>query len=164
MVPAKEPITRLAGPYGHPLHPALVSVPIGAWTASFVFDLASRAVSSPQVLAEGSRWLIGLGILGALAAALVGFLDLLAIPTGTRAFRIALLHMSLNLSATALYAVGFFVRDAHPTGAVPIGQIVLSAVALAAVGIGGFLGGELVFRHGVRVAEESTQAEAFHHK
>jgi uncharacterized membrane protein len=35
---AKQPVTALAGPYGHPLHPALVAVPIGTWVASFVFD------------------------------------------------------------------------------------------------------------------------------
>jgi hypothetical protein len=40
---AKEPATPAAGPYGHPFHPILVTVPIGAWIASVVFDLAGRA-------------------------------------------------------------------------------------------------------------------------
>src|SRR2546421_12202451 len=84
MQQAKRPVTTLAGPYGHPLHPALVAVPIGAWIASLVFDVASRLVGDPGFLVQGSRWLIGLGVLGAVAAALVGFLDLFAIPTGTR--------------------------------------------------------------------------------
>src|SRR5437762_11978086 len=93
MEQAKRPVTVLAGRYGHPLHPALVTVPIGAWVTSFVFDVASHVDSDPGFLAEGSRWLIAIGVVGALAAAMLGFLDLFAIPTGTRVFRIGLVHM-----------------------------------------------------------------------
>jgi len=159
---AKRPITRLAGPYGHPLHPALVVVPIGAWVASLVFDVASHLARSPGFLVEGSRWLIGIGVVGALVAAMIGFLDLLAIPTGTRAFRVALLHMSLNLAATATYAVSVAIREAPLDRPVAIGPLILSAAALAMVGVAGILGGQLVFRYGVRVADEFTQAEGYH--
>src|SRR5947209_722202 len=110
MEQARRPVTGLAGPYGRPVHPAVVAVPIGAWIASLVFDVGSHLVHDGQFLAQGSRWLIGLGVLGALAAATVGFLDLFAIRTGTRAFRTALVHMSLNLAVTAGYAVGFVIR------------------------------------------------------
>src|SRR5947199_3175026 len=96
--PAKEPVTPLAGPYGHPFHPILVTVPIGAWVASLVFDVISRAGNDAAVFAKGAYWLVGIGIVGALVAAMFGFLDLFAIPTGTRAFKTALTHMSLNLS------------------------------------------------------------------
>src|ERR687889_1165247 len=90
---AKRPVSALlAGPYGHPLHPILVTVPIGAWVASLLFDLASHLVEDPGFLARGSLWLIGLGVVGALAAALIGMLDLLVIPTGTPVFRTALVH------------------------------------------------------------------------
>ena len=45
---AKHPVSAvLAGPYGHPLHPILVTVPIGAWVASLVFDVASHLVADP---------------------------------------------------------------------------------------------------------------------
>jgi uncharacterized membrane protein len=158
---AKRPVTALAGPYGHPLHPALVAVPIGAWLASFVFDVASHFVHDGQFLAEGSRWLIGLGVLGALAAGFVGFLDLLAIPTGTRAFRVALVHMSINLAVTVAYAIGFAIRGGHPESPVPIAPLALSAVALAALTVSGYLGGELAYRYGVRVADEATQARGY---
>ena len=137
-----------------------MAVPIGAWTTSLVFDVASHLVSTPDFLAEGSRWLIGIGVLGAFAAATVGLIDLLAIPTRTRAFRIALIHMSLNLAATALYVVGFVVRDGT-AGPVPPFALGLSAVTLAVVGAAGYLGGELVFRYGVRVADETTQSTGF---
>src|SRR5437762_8533052 len=91
---AKHPVSLMAGPYGHPFHPILVTVPIGAWVSGLVFDIASRVVDDAGFLAKGSVWLIAIGILGALAAASVGFLDLFTIPTGTPAFGTGLVHMS----------------------------------------------------------------------
>jgi uncharacterized membrane protein len=158
---AKRPVTVLAGQYGHPLHPALVAVPIGAWVASFVFDVASHVVSDPRSLAQGSRWLIALGVLGAVVAAMFGILDLLAVPTGTRVFRIGLTHMSINLAVTVAYVVGFLIRRGAGGEPVGWGALALSAVALAALTVSGYLGGELAYRYGVRVADEATQAEGY---
>jgi uncharacterized membrane protein len=160
---AKQPITVLAGPYGHPYHPIMVTVPIGAWVTSLVFDVGSRIVDKPGFLTQGSEWLIGIGILGALAAAVFGLMDLLSIPTGTRAFRTGLTHMSLNLAVTVAYAANFLWRhgDYAGQGRVPYGQLVLSAASLAVLGASGYLGGMLAYRFGVRVADEQTQAEGF---
>lgn len=158
---AKEPVTVLAGPYGHPFHPILVTVPIGAWVASLVFDIGSLiARADAPALATGSRWLIAIGVLGAAAAALIGFLDLFAIPAGTRAFRTALVHMSLNLAITIAYLVNFLLRLGQQ-GPVPAGLIILSALSVAALGVSGYLGGKLAFRYGVRVADEQTQGAGF---
>jgi uncharacterized membrane protein len=131
--------------------------------ASFVFDLASHLAGESTVFAKGAFWLIGLGLLGAAAAALLGFLDLFAIPTGTRAFRTGLLHMSLNLVVVAFYVGAFLLRRGRleQTNGVAIGLIILSAVALGVLTVSGWLGGQLAYRYGVRVAEESTQAEAY---
>jgi uncharacterized membrane protein len=160
--PAKQPVSSmLSGPYGHPFHPILVTVPIGAWVCGLVFDVASRIVDDPGFLTKGSVWLIAIGVLGALAAALVGFLDLFAIPTGTPAFRTALVHMSLNLTVTAAYVVNFLWRQGDYSGSVHLGQLILSAASLAALTVSGYLGGKLAYRYGVRVADESTQAEGF---
>lgn len=64
---AKRPVSAaLAGPYGHPFHPILVTVPIGAWVAGTVFDIASHVVDDPDFLARGSMWLIAVGVIGAL--------------------------------------------------------------------------------------------------
>jgi uncharacterized membrane protein len=161
---AKQPVSAaLAGPYGHPLHPLLVTVPIGAWLASLVFDVASRFAAHPGFLTQGAEWLIGIGVAGALAAATVGFLDLLAIAPGTPAFRTAIWHMSLNLVVTGTYAANFAWRHATYAngGQVPAGMLALSAAAFAVLGVSGFLGGKLAYRYGVRVADESTQAEGF---
>ncbi|WP_430331145.1 DUF2231 domain-containing protein [Rhodococcus sp. ACT016] len=160
----KRPVSAgLAGPYGHPFHPILVTVPIGAWVASLVFDIASRIVDQPGFLAQGSVWLIAIGVLGALAAAMVGFLDLFAMPTGTPAFRTGLVHMALNLAVTAGFAVNFLWRrsgygEPHPVSA---GQIALSVVSVVVLAVSGYLGGKLAFRYGVRVVREEIQADGF---
>jgi uncharacterized membrane protein len=160
---AKHPVTVLAGPYGHPFHPLLVTVPIGAWTASLVFDIASRFVKHPAFLVLGARWLIAVGVLGALAAACAGFLDMFAIPPHTRAYRTAVLHMALNLVVTGAYAAGFGWRyyGHQHAGPVPAAQAALSAASLLVLGFSGYLGGKMSFRYGVRVADEATQAEGF---
>src|SRR4051794_6380078 len=160
---AKRPVTTLAGPYGHPFHPILVTVPIGAWVGSFVFDIGSHIADETHVFVAGAYWLIGLGIVGALLAALFGFLDLFAIPTGTRAFRTGLIHMSLNLTVVAIFVVSFLLRrdHLHPRDGTSAGLIALSAVALALLAVSGWLGGMLAYRFGVRVADERTQAEAY---
>ncbi len=161
---AKQPVSAaMAGPYGHPFHPILVTVPIGAWVASLVFDIASHIAGDPAFLVRGSTWLIAVGVIGALAAAMVGFLDLFAIPPGTRAFRTGLVHMTLNLIVTAAYAGNWAWRQADhaQVGGVGAGMLALSAVSLAVLGVSGFLGGKLAYRYGVRVADEATQAEGF---
>jgi uncharacterized membrane protein len=160
---AKQPVSAvLAGPYGHPIHPMLVTVPIGAWVASLFFDVASHAVDDHDFLARGSTWLIALGVAGALAAATAGFLDLFAIPTGTRAFRVGLVHMTLNLLVTAAYAGNFLWRQAGDrSGSTGVGPLTLSVVSMAVLGAAGYLGGQLAYRYGVRVADEATQAEGF---
>ncbi|WP_327099138.1 DUF2231 domain-containing protein [Nocardia vinacea] len=163
---AKQPVSALlAGPYGHPFHPILVTVPIGAWIASLVFDLASHVVEDPASLLQGAQWLIAIGVLGALAAAAVGFLDLLGIPTGTPAFRTGLVHMSLNLAVTVAFAADFLWRrsidDLHSP--VPAGPLALSVASVAVLAVSGYLGGKLAYHYGVRVADETTQAAGFRH-
>jgi uncharacterized membrane protein len=161
---AKRPVSALlTGPYGHPLHPVLVNVPIGAWVAASVFDVASHVVPDGEFLARGAWWLIAIGVLGALAAAAVGFLDLVALPTGTPVFRTGLVHMTLNLIITGGFTAGFLWRRAvgAQVAPVPWGPLVLSFACLALLSVSGFLGGKLAFRYGVRVADEGAQIEGY---
>src|SRR5699024_2692396 len=124
----KEPVSAaLTGPYGHPFHPILVTIPIGAWVASLIFDIGSFIVDDPGFLDRGAAWLIAVGVLGALAAATVGFLDLLGIPTGPRACTTGLQHMSLMLVVTIAFAGSFLWRitgDLDPS--VAAGPLVLT--------------------------------------
>jgi uncharacterized membrane protein len=157
----------LAGPYGHPYHPMLVTVPIGAWVASLVFDIASHLTASPEFLARGSSWLIAIGLVAALVAAATGFLDLIVIPAGSRAARTGIWHMSLVLVAMASYVGNLswrhisHSRPGPSPGPVPAGPLALSVASLAILGIAGYLGGKLVFRYGVRVAAEAAQADGY---
>jgi len=158
---AKRPRTRLAGPYGHPFHPVLVTVPIGAWVASLVFDLAALAADEEATFAEGAYWLIVLGVVGAVVAAVFGLMDLLAIPRGTRAFRTGLTHMALNLTVVVLYVVNLAVRRASGYEEVDTAGVVLSVIALVVLGASGWLGGKLSYTYGVRVAAERTQRDGY---
>ena len=131
--------------------------------ASLVFDVGSHVADRGASLTYGSEWLIAIGLIGAIAAASIGFVDLFAIPSGTAAFRTALVHMTLNLIIVAAYVVNFGWRhgDFERPTAVGYGPLVLSLVSLATLSVSGFLGGKLSYRYGVRVAREVDQAEGF---
>ena len=158
---AKHPATILAGPYGHPFHALLVTIPIGAWIASFVFDIAGLASDDPEPFAQGARWLIGIGLVGAVLAAAVGFMDFTRLTPGTRVRKIALTHMAINLTVTVLFAISLAVRLGSGDDAVSVPGFIVSILALLLLGISGFLGGELAYRYGVRVADEETQRGGF---
>lgn len=164
---AKRPISAVAGPYGHPFHPILVTIPIGAWVASLIFDIASRVNSAgSHPLVDAAYWLIAIGILGALVAAVFGFMDLLAIPRSTKAFRVGLTHMGLNLVIVGIFIGDFFWRQSsyYVAARTEAGQLALSAVAIVLLLASGWLGGMLSYRFGVRVADEVTQGEGFEGK
>lgn len=158
---SKRPRGPISGPYGHPFHPMLVTVPIGTWIAALVFDVIGLFVDDPGTFALGAQLLVAIGIIGALTAAVLGLVDLSGIASGTRARRTGLTHMALNLVAVALFAVNFFVRVAAGHDDISIIGMVLTIVGLGIVGASGWLGGKLAFRYGVRVADEQTQAEGF---
>ena len=158
---AKRPRSVLAGPYGHPFHPILVTVPIGAWVASLVFDLMAAFGDDPEVFARGAYWLIVIGSVGAVLAALVGLLDLTVIPRGTKAFRTGLTHMALNTAVLVLFVVNVVLRGSQGNDDASGAGIALSVVALALLSVSGFLGGHLAYKYGVRVADERTQAQAY---
>jgi len=159
---AKRPVSVAAGPYGHPFHPILVTVPIGAWVTSLVLDIGSRSADFPGGLARGAYWAVGVGIAGALLAAIFGLLDLLTIPRGTKAFSTGLLHMVLNLTVVGAFVASFIWRASRGVALETSGaQIILSAVALGLLAVSGFLGGMLAYRYGVRVAAESDQVQGY---
>lgn len=160
---AKHPRTGLAGPYGHPFHPILVTIPIGTWVASLVFDLVAVFNHDDRsAFLLGAQVLIGIGIIGALLAAIFGFLDLLTVTKGTPAWKTGITHMTLNLTIVVLFVINFIVRAASGFDDVSVVGLVLTIIALILLGVSGWLGGKLAYRYGVRVANEETQLEGFH--
>lgn len=140
----------------HPMHPMLVVFPIGLWIFSFVCDLIHLLVSPNPIWSDVAFYCIGGGIVGALLAAIPGFIDYLSL-TDTRTKKIATYHLVLNLVGVVLFAANFGLRYAGDRGAsLPI---ILSAITLVGVGISGWLGGELVYVHGVGVESSATSRE-----
>jgi uncharacterized membrane protein len=161
---AKRPVSNVAGPYGHPFHPLFVTIPIGAWVGSLVLDIASKSGDDGGALARGAYWMIGVGIVGALVAAIFGFLDFLGLPRRTRAFKVALTHMLINLTVVGLFIASFIWRaDRGASEETSTGLFVLSGVALALLLVSGWLGGMLAYHFGVRVADEDTQLDGYLH-
>jgi uncharacterized membrane protein len=159
---AKRPRTALAGPYGHPFHPILVTIPIGTWVASLIFDIIGLASDDPEPYIRGAWILIVIGLIGAVVAAIWGFLDYLQLGKGTQARRTATIHMALNLGIVVLFIINLLVRlSARDDDEVSIWGLILTIVGLAALGLSGWLGGKLAYHYGVRVADERTQAEGF---
>lgn len=157
---AKRPRTVLAGPYGHPFHSLLVTIPIGAWTASLVFDILGAVTGDTAAFATGAAWLVVIGLVGAALAIVTGLLDYSQLTRGTKAHTVATAHLGINLTVSVLFVVNAIVRFADLDSPGVLG-VVLSVLALLLLGVSGFLGGELAYRFGVRVADESTQEEAF---
>ncbi|MGH7587498.1 MAG: DUF2231 domain-containing protein [Gemmatimonadota bacterium] len=136
----------------HPIHPLLVPLPIGLWIFSLVCDAVYAFVSTEVFWDRMAFWTILGGIVGALLAAVPGFIDFLSL-TDPRVKRIALTHMLVNLTTVALYAVNLWLRTTSPPGAGT--PVVLSIVGVLLLAVAGWLGGELVFRHGVAVERPS---------
>lgn len=135
---------------GHPIHPMLIVLPLGLFIGAVVFDVLAVWRHAPSLGVVGF-WNIGAGIIGGLLAAVFGFVDWLAIPSGTRAKRIGLLHGSTNVVVVLAFAIAWLARR-NAVEVVPSSTILLlEVVALVLGSVGGWLGGELVDRLGVGV-------------
>jgi uncharacterized membrane protein len=141
----------------HPIHPMLVGFPIGLWVFSLVCDFIYQA-GSHNVFWKGVAFytMIG-GVIGALLAAVPGFVDYLSI-RDRRIKRIATIHLILNLIVVALFLFNLGVRyNASPEN--EFFGVVLSIIALAFLAVSGWLGGSLVYIYGMAVAATSSKEE-----
>ena len=135
---------------GHPIHPMLIVLPLGLLIAAVVFDGVYLAQGS-GTFAALAYWNIGAGVVGGLLAAVFGLIDWLAIPSGTRAKRIGLLHGGANVLVVLTFALVWLARGDHVYYATTTGLFALELGALVLASVGGWLGGELVDRLGVGV-------------
>lgn len=140
---------------GHPLHPMIVPFPIVFFISALATDLAYLN-SGASGWATASMWFLGAGITMALLAAVLGLTDLLG-DRRVRSLRQAWIHGLGNVALVALAAVSFYLRAT--TGAeeaiAPTG-LTLSFVTVLGLLVTGWLGGELVYRHGVGVDDEAA--------
>ena len=132
----------------HPIHPVLVALPIGLWIFSLVSDVIYRMGWGSPAWDDVAFYTMAGGVVGALLAAVPGFVDFLSMSKG-KTRMIATWHMSINLAVVVLYAANLWLRDTSvPGGDLPI---VLSVAGIILLGISGWLGGEMVYVHGVAV-------------
>jgi uncharacterized membrane protein len=130
----------------HPVHSILVPIPIGAWIFALVADLVASRNGDPT-WHSAAFYAIGVGIAGALLAAVFGLVDLLSLPPGpTR--RTGIFHMSINLVAVVVFGLNLAMRWSEPDHA---GSAALTVLGVLLIGVGGWLGGEMVYRGGVGV-------------
>jgi uncharacterized membrane protein len=134
---------------GHPLHQMLIVFPLGLLATAVVFDVIFLVTDDPT-WAQAAYYMIGAGVVTGLAAAVPGTVDWLAIPRGTRAKRVGLLHGVGNVIVVALFALSWFLRRENPT--LPPTEAVVAGLLGAGISIvTAWLGGELVDRLGVGV-------------
>jgi uncharacterized membrane protein len=132
----------------HPIHPILVALPIGLWVFSVVADLFFQFGWGRTVWKDVAFYTLGGGIVGALLAAIPGFIDFLSI-TDAKAKKAGIIHMVANLVALVIFGASFWLRWADTVGFLPAA---FSIFGLVALGIAGWFGGELVFVHSMGVS------------
>lgn len=121
---------------GHPLHPILTDVPIGAWTMAAVFDVMTLFGRREMDIAADIS--VDIGIVGATGAALCGLADWSE--TFGRPARVGVLHATCNTLALSAYVVSHFARKTSRTTG-----IIASFAGLGMVILGAGLGGHLVY-------------------
>jgi uncharacterized membrane protein len=134
---------------GHPIHPMLIVFPLGLLAMAVIFDLLALGLSQGY-WSEIAYWMIAAGVVTGLLAAPFGFIDWLAIPSGTRAKRIGAIHGLGNVLVVALFAASWLMRGAAPASPDSV-ALTLSFTAGGLALITGWLGGELVDRLAVGV-------------
>jgi uncharacterized membrane protein len=131
---------------GHPLHPLLVTFPIAFLIGAFLADLVFY-ISDDPFWARAGVWLIGAGLVGGVIAALAGFIDFLG-NARIRSLAIVWFHFLGNGLALIVAALNIVLRLKTP-GMVSGVELLLSLLVVLIFSVTGWLGGELVFRHGV---------------
>jgi nitrite reductase/ring-hydroxylating ferredoxin subunit/uncharacterized membrane protein len=132
---------------GHPLHPALIDLPLGSWTLAAILD--GMEVTRGRKKNKAADTAIGVGLIGAVAAAIAGITDWSE--TDARAKRIGATHGVMNLAATALYATSLFVRRRSRSQGIGLSMIAYAVAASAA-----YLGGHLTYGEQIGVDHTAT--------
>ena len=142
----------LKGLPGHPLHPPLTDVTIGAYTFATVAAFCDVVGISNHAAAEAWWLALFFGLIATALTALTGFVDWLSISWGTPLWRTATTHALVNVSAGVLFLVALLTGHGNFVhGNMTAGPFVLTLVGFAVLLVGGWLGGAIVYVHGMRV-------------
>ena len=135
---------------GHPIHPMLIPFPLALWATSFVVDVLFYFLRHPTLLII-AKFMLAAGCIGAVAAAIPGIIDWLAIKNGD-AKKVANWHARLNIAALVVFAISLFLRLGNYSelvGRKLTIPFLLSLLGVILISISGWLGGELTFRYGI---------------
>jgi uncharacterized membrane protein len=136
---------------GHGIHPIMIVFPLGLLATGVVFDVIHLIWGNPT-FATVAYWMIAAGIVGGFLAAPFGWIDWFAIPAGTRAKSVGLIHGLMNVTVLLIFIGSWWLRHDKPEKP----EMLASVLSFAGAGlslVGGWLGGELVERLGVAVHE-----------
>ena len=142
---------------GHPVHPMIVPFPIGLLVFSLIADLIFLWRGNPVWRSYVAFYTLFAGIIGAALAAVPGLIDWLSLKD-RNVVNIANWHARLNVIALLIFAASFYLRTTGGSGwvsrsySIPIGLSVLGVILIS---VSGYLGGEMVFRHGIAVDQQS---------
>ena len=149
---------------GHPLHPPLTDATIGIYTAATAFGVLSVLGVSERNTATAWWLALVLGLVVTVPTALAGLVDWLGIIWGTPAWRTATAHLLSMLTATVFFLLAALAgHGGYVDGEVTTGSFLLTIVGFGFLTLGGWLGGTVVFVHGMRVldrVEEPTTTES----
>lgn len=134
---------------GHPLHPLIVTFPIAFLVAAPAADIGYW-LTGDAFWARSAVWLLGAGIVSGIVAAVTGMSDFLRIER-VRKRTAGWAHMVLNIASLVLSLINFFIRLNNPEGAILPWGIILSVAVASLLGLSGWYGAELVYRHKVAV-------------
>jgi uncharacterized membrane protein len=140
---------------GHPIHPMLIVLPVGLWILALVCDVVYTLGLGGALWENTALVAVGGGVAGALLAAVPGLIDLLSLKE-PKVRKIGLWHMALNLAAVAVFALNFWLRWQRGPAVDP--PLLLTLVGVALIGVSGWLGGEMVYVHGVAVERAGPRA------
>ncbi len=144
---------------GHPIHPMLIPFPIALWVFSLVADVIYLWRGNPIWRDWIAFYALAAGIVGAVAAAVFGIIDWLSIKK-PEVKKIANWHARLNVIALLIFAASFYLRTSggsHMVSGSFTIPFVLSVTGVILIMISGWLGGELVFKHGAGVAPQQIE-------
>jgi uncharacterized membrane protein len=145
----KPSIISRAAIAGHPLHPMMIHFPVAALLGLVGSDLAYLLLADP-FWARASLWLAGVGAFGGWLASLAGLVDLLTVRS-IRQKITAWCHAIIAVMMLSLATLNWLLRYAGPEQGMERWALYLSLLTAAMIALAAYLGGRLVYEHGVGV-------------
>jgi uncharacterized membrane protein len=137
---------------GHPIHPPLTDATIGIYTLATIAALTDVLSITNAVGAQVWWFALIAGLITTSVTALTGLVDWLSIERGTELWKTATSHMVAMLSATVFFALAaIFGHDNFMSGNLAAADLILTLVGFGLLTLGGWLGGAVVYVHGMRV-------------